>query len=155
MRRVLILLSFAIILLVVAAHVYRDPRVQELFRSAPTKDAVKRQPGHAVVRRPSAPPIPSKPTIPETTVNGTTQSQEHTRASVRPNQVPNETVSGVLLRVLAAKGLAQGIALQVSDESIKVFGEVDSDAKRRDIIALIEKGRENRRLDVTELTVQR
>jgi hypothetical protein len=53
MRRALILLSFAIILLVAAAHVYRDPRVQDLFRSVPK--AVLRE---TIVVPPSLPEQP-------------------------------------------------------------------------------------------------
>ena len=72
----------------------------------------------------------------------------------QPSQTPNETVSRVLMQVLAAKGLVRGISLEVSDNSIAVFGEVDSDDKRQRIISVVEKGREGRRLDASRLIVQ-
>lgn len=156
MRRALILLSFAIILLVAAAHVYRDPRVQDLFRSVPKAGSAKKQ-----IVRPATRALLEQPTgagssaAPVAVVKNPAPPQEHDIASARPDQTPNDTVSRVLLQILAAKGLARGIALEVSDESIRIFGEVDSDDKRRKIIGLIEKGRESRRLDTTRLTIQR
>lgn len=156
MRRALILLSFAIILLVAAAHVYRDPRVQDLFRSVPKAGSAKKQIVRPATRAPLEQPTNAgSSAAPVAVVKNQAPPQEHDIASARPNQTPNETVSRVLLQILAAKGLARGIALEVSDESIRIFGEVDSDDKRQKIIGLIEKGRESRRLDTTRLTIQR
>jgi hypothetical protein len=159
MRRTLILLSFAIILLVAVANVYRDPRVQDLFRSVPrtpgagsAQKQASRPAPHASHAKPTrAESLPAAPTVP----NRHVQPQELEVESARDDRVPNETVSRVLLQVLAAKGLARGVALEVSDESIKVFGEVDSEDKRETILTLIEKGRGSRRLDAAGLTVQR
>jgi len=156
MRRALILLSFAIILLVAAAHVYRDPRVQDLFRSVPKAGSAKKQIVRPATRAPLEQPTGAgSSAAPVAVVKNQAPPQEHDIASARPDQTPNETVSRVLLQILAAKGLARGIALEVSDESIRIFGEVDSDDKRQKIIGLIEKGRESRQLDTTRLTIQR
>ena len=156
MRRALILLSFAIILLVAAAHVYRDPRVQDLFRSVPKAGSAKKQIVRPATRAPLEQPTGAESSAaPVAVVKNQAPPQEHDIASARPDQTPNDTVSRVLLQILAAKGLARGIALEVSDESIRIFGEVDSDDKRQKIIGLIEKGRESRRLDTTRLTIQR
>lgn len=157
MRRALILLSFAIILLVAAAHVYRDPRVQDLFRSVPKAGSAKKQIVRPATRAPLEQPTggAGSSAAPVAVVKNQAPPQEHDIASARPDQTPNDTVSRVLLQILAAKGLARGIALEVSDESIRIFGEVDSDDKRQKIIGLIEKGRESRRLDTTRLTIQR
>ncbi len=153
MRRALILLSVSIILLVAAANVYRDPRVQDLFRSAPR--AGSKRP----IARPLKPSVPEQPVrtkraaAPAPPEKNHGPSREPGVESAPVNQVPNETVSRVLMQVLAAKGLSRGISLEVSDRSIRVFGEVDSKEKRETIISLIEKGRENRQLDATRLTV--
>jgi hypothetical protein len=154
MRRALILLSFTIILLVLGAHVYRDPRVQEIFRAAPRAGSARKP-----IARPAAQVSPEQPSRAKSlpaapaVANKHVPPQELKVDSARANRTPNETVSRVLLQILAAKGLARGIALEVSDESIKIFGEVDSDDKRQTIVTLVEKGRESRRLDATGLTV--
>jgi hypothetical protein len=155
MRRILILLSCTIILLVAAAHVYRDPRVRELFRSVPGAGTAKKWVVPQVLPKPSEAQARSAASAaraspeehaPPARGNGIPRSQ--------PNRTPNETVSRVLMQVLAAKGLARGISLEVSDGSIAIFGEVDSDDKRERIISLVEKGREGRHLDAGRLIVQ-
>ncbi len=155
MRRVLVLLSLTIILLVAAAHVYRDPRVQDLFRSAPRAASTKKTIAHPVTR-PSNDrrPRPEASPAPPATEKSRPPLQDTDAVSRRANQTPNETVGRVLLQILAAKGLSRGISLEVSDESVGIFGEVDSDEKRKMILSLIDKGRESRRLDATGLTVQ-
>ncbi len=156
MRRALLLLSFAVILLVAVAHVYRDPRVQDLFRSVPKAGSSKRLPARTAT--PSAPEPPARaaraPAATTVSKNGVLP-EERNVASAAANRIPNETVGRVLLQILAAKGLSRGISLEVSDGSIKVLGEVDSNEKRQAIISLIEKGRESRRLDAAGLVVQR
>lgn len=154
MRRVLILLSVAIILLVAAANVYRDPRVQDLFRSAPRSGALNKP----VVRTaPPANPVQPAPVeraaVPPVSAGDRVRPREPDVESGSDNQVPNETVSRVLMQILSARGLSRGVSLAVSDQSIEVFGEVDSNEKREAIIGLLEKGRESRRLDASRLTV--
>ncbi len=156
MRRALIMLSFAVILLVAVAHIYRDPRVQDLFRSVPRAGSVKKVPV-----RPAAPTLPEPPVragrapAPAAAAKNGAPPEARGAASAAANPIPNETVSRVLFQILAGKGLSQGISMEVSDGTIRVFGEVDSDDKRQAIISLIEKGRESRRLDATGLTVRR
>jgi len=156
MRRALIMLSFAVILLVAVAHVYRDPRVQDLFRSVPKAGSAKKVPV-----QPAAPALPEPPVragrapAPAAAAKNGAPPQACRDASAAANQIPNETVSRVLFQILAAKGLSQGISMEVSDGRIRIIGEVDSDDKRRAIISLIEKGRESRRLDASGLTVRR
>ena len=148
MRRTLILLSCTIILLVAAAHVYRDLRVQELFRSVPRAGTAKKP----VV--PQAPARSATSAAPASTEENSPPARGNSIPTSQPSQTPNETVSRVLMQVLAAKGLVRGISLEVSDNSIAVFGEVDSDDKRQRIISVVEKGREGRRLDASRLIVQ-
>ncbi len=155
MRRALILLSFAVILLVAVAHVYRDPRIQDLFRSVPRAGSARKLPV-----RPATPSVPQSPAraIPARAPAAAEKNggpPEERGVPAIPNQIPNETVSRVLLQILGAKGLSRGVSLEVSDESIRVLGEVDSNDKRQAIISLIEKGRESRKLDAAGLTVQR
>jgi len=156
MRRALILLSFAIILLVAAANVYRDPRVQDLFRSVPGAGSAKIPVvGPTTRSSPEQPPRPGPSSSPVAAKRNGVVPQERDVVAARANQTPNEKVSRVLLQILSAKGLSRGISLEVSDESVKVFGEVDSYDKRQTIVSLIEKIREGRRLDATGLSVQR
>ena len=70
------------------------------------------------------------------------------------NQVPNRQVASVLLQILAARSLASGVSLSVSDEQIEVIGETASAENRATILEVIEKGRENRKI-VAELLVVR
>ncbi len=155
MRRALILLSVSIILLVAAANVYRDPRVQDLFRSAPRAGSRRPIKPTAAPAAPEQAARPGRAPVPAPSEKKRGPSLERGVESSPVNQVPNETVSRILMQVLAAKGLARGISLEVSGQSIEVFGEVDSNEKRDAIISLIEKGRESRQLDATGLTVQR
>jgi len=155
MRRALILLSFAVILLVAVAHVYRDPRIQDLFRSVPRAGSARKLPVRTAT--PSVPQSPARAIparAPEAAAKNGAPPEERGAPAI-PNQIPNETVSRVLLQILGAKGLSRGVSLEVSDESIRVLGEVDSNDKRQAIISLIEKGRESRKLDAAGLTVQR
>jgi hypothetical protein len=155
MRRTLILLSCTIILLVAAAHVYRDPRVQELFRSVPRAGTAKKPVVPQAVPKPSKAPARSATSAaPASTEENSPPARGNSIPTSQPSQTPNETVSRVLMQVLAAKGLVRGISLEVSDNSIAVFGEVDSDDKRQRIISVVEKGREGRRLDASRLIVQ-
>ncbi len=155
MRRALILLSVSIILLVAAANVYRDPRVQDLFRSAPRAGSRRPIAPTATPAAPEQAARTGRAPVPAPSEKKRGPSLERGVEPSPVNQVPNETVSRILMQVLAAKGLARGISLEVSDQSIEVFGEVDSNEKRDAIISLIEKGRESRQLDATGLTVQR
>ncbi len=156
MRRTLVLLSCTIILLVAAAHVYRDPRVQELFRSLPAgTGTAKKRVLPPALPKPSEAPARSATSAAATSLKESPPPARH-RGTARPhpNQTPNETVSRVLFQILAAKGLARGISLEVSDGSIAIYGEVASEDMRQQIVGVIEKGREGRRLDVSGLGVR-
>lgn len=70
------------------------------------------------------------------------------------NQIDNKTVERVLLQILAAKRLSDGVTLSVTDESVRVEGAVASEESRRQILDIIEKGREARRIDAKDLLVR-
>ncbi len=154
MRRIVLLLCSTIVLLAGAAHLYRDPRVRELFRSAPK---VGRDPKSI-----STAPSMVKPSQPTASRSKGTHRQTSIPQPREPvlepedtfrNLTPNETVGRVLLQVLAAKDLASGVSLEVSDRAIRVFGEVESTEKRQAILAIIDKAREMRQVDANGLIV--
>lgn len=70
------------------------------------------------------------------------------------NQVANEELQSVLMRILAAKKLVQGISLSVTDKSVIVSGAVESEERRQEILGIIEKGREARSIDDAYLKVR-
>ena len=70
------------------------------------------------------------------------------------NQVPNEELRRVLLQILAAKKLVEGISLSVTDRHVTVTGEVESSEKKKQILDVIEKGREARSIDTTDLLIR-
>jgi hypothetical protein len=70
------------------------------------------------------------------------------------NQVPNEEVRKVLMQILAAKKLSRGISLSVTDRLVTVTGEVSTSGKRKQILDIIERGREARSIDATRLAIR-
>ena len=154
MRKVIILLCLTVILLAGAAHFYRDPRVRELFRSAPAAAGGTRQEAAARARFATAtsssghaadtrPPTRLRPTV--TAANS---------GKGRADSMPNDTVSRALLQAMAARGLSSGISLEVTDRVIRVFGHVESAGRRRAVLALIENGRETRQVDDSGLVIR-
>lgn len=158
--------------------VYREPRVQELFRPIPA-------PGEGPRRTVPAKLSPEIETEPDTSARPAGESggpegeaspetvpkapaeQEPAPASpdqspwnsMTPDHVsqpgpPNRETARVLLGILKAQGLAYGISLTVSDEVLGVQGEVSSEEDKTRIIEILEKGRGHRRLETSQLKIQ-
>jgi len=70
------------------------------------------------------------------------------------NQTPNEVVRRVLLQILRARNLADGITLGANDKTVLVSGTVDTEEERRQILEILEKAREARSIDASELVVR-
>jgi hypothetical protein len=137
-----------------AAAVYflsQDPKVRSLFESAPARE----NPLEFLENLPEPkvpPPVverkkPQKPAPPEV------DPEPSNEPEVVQNMVPNRDVARVLMQILAAKKLADGISISVSDEAVVIHGEVSSSAKLDEIVAVVEKGRESRKIDTTHLSV--
>ncbi|NWG13302.1 MAG: hypothetical protein HXY20_07200 [Acidobacteria bacterium] len=152
MRRMIVLLCLTVVLLVGAAHLYRNPRVRELFRSAPdVGQGLKPMVAPAAVTTPdqSASRRPGEAVRPAAVLR---QRVRDPKPEDGPHDLTsNEKTSRVLLQVLAAKGLVSGVSLEVSDHAIRVMGAVESVKKRSAILAIIEKAREARDVDATGL----
>lgn len=72
---------------------------------------------------------------------------------VAANSVPNEEVAKVLLQILRAKKLADGISLGVSDTEVTLSGLAKTQEQFEQIVRTVEKGRENRTINTSRLTV--
>ncbi len=133
---------------------WQDPRVRDLFRPIPPASERPR-------------PAPSRPPAKESPRAGGAETEtpaETGQERVAPQrseteirevaQAPNEQVSRVLMQILAARRLSDGISLGVSDEKIVVSGEVDSEEKRRQVLSILDRGREARRVDDSGLSVR-
>jgi hypothetical protein len=70
------------------------------------------------------------------------------------NSAANDVVTRVVLQVLAGKKLVSGVAISTSDTEIIVVGIVDSEEKRQQILAIVEKARQARRVDSKNLLVE-
>ena len=70
------------------------------------------------------------------------------------NQVPNEQLRKVLMQIFAAKKLAEGVSLSVTDDEVSLAGEVASAEERKQILDIVDKGREARRIDGQYLKVK-
>jgi len=69
------------------------------------------------------------------------------------NQLSNEETSRIFMQIFRAKGLANGITLSISDDTIQVFGQVKSEAAKREILSLLDKGRGQRKIEDSNLIV--
>lgn len=158
MRGIVFVAGLAAILLWAGYTLWRDPRVQDLLRApaaaggraAPassvgkSKGAIEKQP--AVARPDPARPRSSAPPAPHKDV-------AHQYEAPPANTIPNANLSRILLQILAARKLAQGISLSVSDQILSVGGTVDSEQKKRAIVEILEKARESRIIDASDLMV--
>ena len=118
---------------------YQDPRVQELF-------GAKRQP------RVQPSPRPVRISQPAPTP---TAKPEAVRAEKPDPQsaAANRQLASTILGILAARQLAAGISLTVTDDILAVIGQVVDEEKKRGILNVLENARGHRRLDATLLTV--
>jgi hypothetical protein len=70
------------------------------------------------------------------------------------NSVANDVVTRVVLQILYSRKLVSGVAISTSDTAIIVEGIVDSEEKRQQILAIVDKAREARRVDSRNLIVE-
>jgi len=162
-RLILIFLPIAIILTAVAAFLYRDPQVRGLFqsgikpplasviepakkRSAPVEKPRKSTRATKVPVRTVQPPTPAEEVREEPAIDPAPVALE--------NQVPNSILSLTLLRILMAKDLGDGISVSVTDQKLLIAGFAGTEEKRRQILEVAEKARENRKIDASHLIVR-
>lgn len=94
-------------------------------------------------------PIPANPGSKTTRKPSTESSRNRTEVSEAEaiaNQVPNEEVSRTVLQILAARKLADGISLSVTDREIILYGQVRSESDLSKIVEILERARESRRI---------
>ena len=65
----------------------------------------------------------------------------------------NRQLAFTVLGILAARQLASGISLSVTDDKLAVIGKAANEDKKREILNVLENARGHRRLDATLLTV--
>lgn len=103
---------------------------------------------------PKKDPVPKrKPKQRELFVD-TPQVDPHEEAEeLAANSVPNEEVAKVLMQILRAKKLADGISLGVSDTQVTISGSVKNREQFDQIVRTVDKGRENREINTSRLSV--
>jgi hypothetical protein len=165
-----LIVAAVLALLVWGAHRwYQDPRVRDLFReSRPSQisgfgmPAAKSPASREILVAPGGPakakarphaPVASRPAAAVKPKDASDAAEAPAEPPTAMNTVDNQVVSRVVLQILAAKNLAYGVSLSTSDEVIVVEGIVDSVEKRKQILAIIEKARETRRIDADRLIV--
>jgi hypothetical protein len=129
---------------------YRDPRVRDLFRPL--------SPDTGTYVAPTvAPPPPRKekelPRAAAAPRRAQDISQKPDQTVLPANLSPDPVVERVLLQILAAKGLSDGISIGVTSTKIVVKGQVASQEQRKEILSIVDRGRESRRIDATGLAV--
>jgi len=144
-------------------YVYQRPEIRGLFKESKPKE-------DPLAFLEDLPKITPKP-IPDSSRTRKTPRNLETGTSSEPevetevveeaepvpeyrNQVPNEQLQKVFMQILAAKKLTDGISLSVNDDHISVAGNVASSAQRNQILDVIDKGREARRIDAQHLKVK-
>lgn len=159
MRSIVCAAGLAAILLWAAYALWRDPRLQDLLRApAPAERRAAAAGSAATSKKPVAKraadeaPEPEGPGSPAPAAQGKDIADEYERLPA--NTTPNEQLSRVLLQILAARKLTQGISISVSDRILGVGGTVDSEQKKKDILEVLEKARESRIIDASDLLVR-
>jgi hypothetical protein len=169
-RPILSLLLISCVLTIGAVRLYRDPRVRGLFKPTPLRDMPARVPEKAA--RPAAvsstervrPKEPKREARAPSSARANSDTKLNTRersekteneaaAPIPKNRTPNATLSRVLMQILAARQLAGGVSIAATDDRVLVAGAVGSEEKRRKILEIVEKARENREIDATNLLV--
>lgn len=143
---------FLLLLAGIVYFVAQQPEIRVLFQNSrhegdplqflnhlpeikPKKVTVKRAPRSSQAVR-TAPPVSQVP-APDPTVN----------------QVQNGEVARVLMQILAAKKLNDGVTLAVSDLEVEVLGEVSSEETLLQILEILDKGREARVIRTDNLRI--
>jgi hypothetical protein len=141
--------------------VSRQPEIRVLFDSTtPSENPLDFLDRLPELRAPqeTPPPVPGTPRA-----AGAGRDREAEEAPIRPeddpapevvNQVANDEVARVLMRILAARGLADGISIAVTDREVAIHGAVSTSEQRDQILEVVEGGREARRIGAENLTVR-
>ncbi len=128
-----------------------NPKVRSLFESGPPREDPLGYLDRLPVPKVPPPPVKRKP--PRKPAEPVAESEPESEPEAIQNMVPNQKVGRVLMQILAAKKLADGIALSVTDQAVVIYGEVSSAAKLDAIVAIVEQGRESRKVDASHVTV--
>ncbi len=157
MRRALIVCGLALGAALLAVAAWREPRIRALFTTAPPrKDPLAflrdvKIPDPPPARETKAPgPPPAGGPAPQQMQS---RSVAPSQAPAAANQVPNPEVGRVLMQILKARKLADGLSLGVSDTEIVVHGTVPSKEHLQKIVEILEKGREARSIDLSQVQV--
>jgi len=142
---------------------FQSPQLRELLGSREQRPAASPRPAPA---RPS----PLRSSSPSRDSPPSSRPEKPTKAVVQPpeepsqqpeepqptiqNQIPNRQLASTLLQIMAARSLAYGVSLSVTDETIEINGETDSEESRAAILEIIEKGRESRKIVIQQLAVR-
>lgn len=148
-----ILAILAVILLVGGYAFYRSPQGQEIF-TRPDRDE---NPLEFLENLPEIEPIEPRPESqrPRRGPTAGQQPQDDAEpAAPYRNRVPNPEVASTVMQILAARGLASGVSISVSDTHVEVSGTVPSRTARKQILDVLEKAREARQIDAAALVVQ-
>jgi hypothetical protein len=129
---------------------YRDPRARDLFRPL--------SPDSGRYVAPSVPPASPRQTkeLPRAAADSRRAKeipQKPAQTTLPANITPDPVVGRVLLQILAAQGLGDGISLGVTSTKIVVKGQVGSQQQRAQVLRIVDRGRESRRIDATGLLV--
>lgn len=152
-------LRYALVILVLAGAlygIYRMPAVNVLFKPVEKNDdplGFLRD-----LPEPEPRPVPEKSPSRKSgsaqassTSNGA--SSEPQTAELPENQVPNSEVSRILIQILKARGLADGISISVTDQDVLLYGKVDSQEILNQIVEIANKAREYRSVNAESVTI--
>ena len=130
---------------------YQDPRIQELFGGKHQPEVLP-SPRPARISQPAPAPSQRKQKKPSQTPAA---KPEEVRAEKPDPQsiAAHRQLASTVLRILAARQLASGISLTVTDDMLAVIGQAADEEKKREILDILENARGHRRLDATLLTV--
>jgi hypothetical protein len=158
MRKFSAITALGIGLAALIAAAWQEPRIRTLFSSS----SVRKDPLAFLrdVKVPDPPPVAEKPVsgVPPPTQAPAGPPPPAGAPTAEPpasayKQVPNPEVARVLMQVLRARKLAGGISLSVSDTEIAVHGSVPSQEHLDKIRAILEMGREARKLDLSRVQI--
>ncbi len=136
-------------------YVFNSPRVQEIVSSPsrPETSKVPKSVPDLSTEEPRPRPRTKTPKKAIKVSKEVSPAPAEPSPSVREGQLPNRDLSRVLMQILGAQKLTSGISIGVDDDQVSLFGEVDSEEKRRKIISIVNRGRGARRLDSSNLNV--
>ena len=125
---------------------YQDPRVRELFGTSPPLPRPLR-----ISQPTGAPPAGKQKKVRKMPP---TKPQPVRAQKPGPQSIAaNRQLASTILGILAARQLASGISLTVTDDALAVIGQVGDKEKKRRLLEVLDNARGHRRLDSTLLTV--